>query len=278
MNWRSADAADLRRLWPAARSSGVAASRAEFEALAAMAPWRIRANDAGDGMVLQRWRAHLEYLSLRAAWAPARRTAALVSDAKELGRAHGYTHLLSPLVAHSAFEAYAEAGMELAERIVAYQGTLLQVARSAQEGQRGVSLRAATARDVASLASLDAACFDEFWRYGAPELESVLAVEHVILAEVDGCLAGYATTTVRGSSATLGRLAVHTEHRRRGVGITLVADAASWARTRGALGLAVCTQLANEAARSLYGSAGLVEVREEYAIGVSRLSGAQLSG
>jgi ribosomal-protein-alanine N-acetyltransferase len=276
--WRAAEGRDVKRLWPAARSAGVAANLAEFAALASAAPWRVRASERGDGCVLQPWRAHLSILSLRAVWCAAPRLASLVHDAAEVAAGHGFSELLSPLVTERQFEPYAAAGLGVRESVVALQAALGRGVRGRATAKPVALLRDAAPRDAVRLAEIDAVCFDDFWRYGVPELESVMAAERAVVAEDGGVPVGYATVGLHGSSATLGRLAVAPDARRAGIGALLVADALDWARATGALGLSVCTQESNEAALGLYRTTGFAEIAEGYVLGSCPVASARTSG
>jgi ribosomal-protein-alanine N-acetyltransferase len=263
--WRPARADEVARLWPAARAANVAVSVEALEAFRAAGPWRVRVSDAGDAMVLRRWRAHLDVLAIRAAWVPPHRVGWLVAEARAVARAQGYGSVVSPLVARSALDPYLAAGMEVCEPIVALQGSPRTVAAALRTSPE-TAVRPADADDVTVLTAVDARCFDDFWRYGAEEFVAVLESERVVVAERGGVIVGYSSAQVTGSTCTLGRLAVDPDARRTGVGGALLRDAASYAASVRALALSLCTQEDNLASRALYRSAGLIEVGERYAI------------
>ncbi|HSK47251.1 MAG TPA: GNAT family N-acetyltransferase [Coriobacteriia bacterium] len=262
--WREARPEEMTRLWPAARAAHLAPTATAFEALRREGPWTVRVSDAGDAMVLRRWRSDLDILALRAAWAPVARLGWLLAEARAVGAERGYASLLSPLVAESRLGPYLESGMSTAQRVLAYQALPQTVLRLA--GDSALKLRPAHPDDIVALAELDSACFDAFWRYGPEELGGVLVAERVSVCEDEQGLLGYSSGSIAGSTATLGRLAVAPRAQRRGLGASLVRDVAAWAARSGALGLSLCTQEENTASQALYRRIGFVEIGESYAM------------
>jgi len=265
---RPARAEDVSRLWPAVRAARLMATADELARFRESGPWRVRVNDDGEALLLAAWRVHLQTAAIRGLWAGPHRIAALVEDAAAVARAQGFTQVLSPLLAASELAPYLGAGMEVAEPIVALQGLAEDIA--AHPVRADIGIRRASAADLRSLAELDAACFDEFWRYGTDELEESLSRDRVTIAEKDGRLVGYATCTLYGASATLGRLAVSPDSRREGVGRALLGDVAGYAVRSGVFAVTLCTQEANADSRSLYAATSFAELPERYALAARR--------
>jgi len=265
---RPARAEDVLRLWPAVKAARLMTSAEELAAYRESGPWRVRVNDAGEAMLLAVWRAHLPLLAIRGLWAAAHRIGPLVDDAVAVARAQGLPGVLSPLVDRSDLHPYLAAGMEVVEPLVALQGVAEDVA--GHPVRAGLAIRVGGPADLEPLAQLDAACFDDFWRYGPTELGESLAARDRLRAEKDGVPVGYATCSVHGASATLGRLAVSPEARREGVGSALLADVAGFALRSGAFAVTLCTQEANAGSRALYATMSLVELPERYALAARR--------
>lgn len=271
---RPATAEQTERLWPVVRSARLMDTEAQLVEYRETGPWRVRVTERGDAALLGVWRAHLDYLALRGVWGSAQSVVAFVDDACGLARAQGMAHVLSPLVPMAHLGPYEDAGMRPLEAIVAIQGAPGDVARPPLPD--GVSLRLGTLADIPELVELDACCFDEFWRYGACEFEEFSATERLAIAETPARLApdgrpaivGYTLTTASRGAATLARLGVHPDARRRGLGAALLGDAAAWAQRAQAATISLCTQESNSASRSLYSSAGLREVEERYTLAV----------
>lgn len=264
---RQLRADEVDYLWPAVRGTHVFGSAEELAAFRDAQPWRVRVSERGDVLLVERWRDHLDVLSIRALVASPKRVGELVDDACAVARSQGLSRLLSPLVVDPARE-YVLAGMEPMLRIVAFiarAGSLTTASHCGAAMAAGVRLRCAIASDLAGLTALDKECFDEFWRQGEPELGDDLSNSRVVVAEdEEGHVVGYSTAIRRGSSVTLGRLAVAPSVRRRGVGRALVGDVDRWAHAQGALGLSLCTQEGNETARALYESSGFDEAPGRY--------------
>lgn len=265
---RPASAEETERLWPAVRAARVMDSLEELVEFREAGPWRVRATDRGDAVVLGAWRVGSDVLAMRGLWANHSAIEAFVLDACALARAHGYARVISPLLPIWALDPYEKVGMRLLETIVALQGTPREV-RGAQVPD-GVEIRLATPADVDALLELDAQCFDEFWRYGAEELSDFRAGHRLVIAEktVPSAapeLIGYTLATASRGAATLARIGVAPAARRMGLGAALVADVAAWADRSGATTLSLCTQESNTASRSLYKAVGLYEVEDRYA-------------
>jgi ribosomal protein S18 acetylase RimI-like enzyme len=134
----------------------------------------------------------------------------------------------------------------------------------------GVVTRRARATDAEALTALDRAAWSSLSSPGPlPNAEWTFfdektKPEDVLVAEVDGTLAGYVKlgrpTRLAASDhvCTINGLAVGGEHRRRGIGRALIAAAAEEARARGCRRLTLRVLGPNEPARALYESLGFV--------------------
>ncbi|PKQ16344.1 MAG: hypothetical protein CVT67_05180 [Actinobacteria bacterium HGW-Actinobacteria-7] len=264
---RPATAAETVRLWPAVRAARIFATLEELSHFRDSAPWCVRVTPAGESLLLGPWRHHGDLLAIRGLWAAPARIPAFVEDAAVVARAQGFRRVLSPLVSEKGFEQYQHAGMAVHEPIVALQGFAAELICG--ELSTSPDIRDARPADFDELERLDGLCFDEFWRYGARELADSYQRERMTVAQDEaGRIVGYATCSLHGASATLGRLAVEPSIRRAGIGRSLLCDSAAWAAHQQAYALTLCTQRSNTASRQLYASAGLFELPEAYVIGV----------
>jgi len=269
---RPARSDEVMRVWPAVKAARLMASAEAFSAFRDTGPWRVQVTEAGEALVVASWRDHLDVLAIRGLWAAAHRAPELVEAAASIARAQGFASVLSPLVALAEFEPYRQAGMRERERLVALQIDAGRLAEASQATPT-MRIRVAHASDIPSLAQVDAECFDVFWRYGTVELADSMARERIILVEDEaGKAVGYATVARYGATATLGRLAVSPNARRRGLGAALCIDAGRWACDAGALSVTLCTQAANAASRSLYAALGFTELSECFTLGIRPLS------
>lgn len=120
--------------------------------------------------------------------------------------------------------------------------------------------------DLPEVLRIDAAAFDEFWRFDARALEEAMAATprsmlQVVRAPDDG-LAGFAVSGVGTTLAYLQRVAVDPRFQGRGIGRSLVRSSARWARSEGASSLLLNTQVGNDPAMRLYESEGFVALDE----------------
>jgi ribosomal-protein-alanine N-acetyltransferase len=257
---RPATPAELAWVAPAAVRSRVVDDIAELVAIHEAEPWRVRVTERGEAAVLDRWRAHQDDCAVLGLWCSPRRVPLLIADLMEVARGLGFTRLLGPLVPESSALPYLESGMRVIERILVLR--LDRPARTHADGREpaGVTLRAATARDLPVLASLDAACFEPFWHYDLRFLTRLARTGRIVLAEEDGVAIGYTLATVRGSDGSLGRLAVAPSARRHGVGRLLTAEAVTWMAEQGARTVVLSTQEENAPSRALYRRSGFREL------------------
>jgi ribosomal protein S18 acetylase RimI-like enzyme len=255
---RAAGIEDVRGLWPAVSASHIFEDYGEFERWWRDAPWRVRVTQASEAAVLGRWRRDLDLLGVRGLWCPPHRVPVLIEDLREVAREQGFGRLLGPLVPEEVAAPYIRAGLSVNQRIVVYRRQ--SGAGTAVEPPTGVAIRCATSDDADAIQRLDAASFDEFWRYDDGHIADALASGRGAVAEGGGEVIGYTLCTLHGADATVGRLAVSPRHRRSGVGSALLADAIAFAAQRRAAAVTLCTQEENAASRGLYRRAGFREV------------------
>ena len=255
---RTATDAEMEAIWPAVSSAHLFSTEEAFREWRDEAPWRFQMNDAGDAVVLERWREHLDVLSIRSMWCPPRRLPDVLDGVRAIASDHGLARVMSPLVDVSAARPYLRTGMEECDRLVALQGRVTRVRRSMPP--QGVALRRATPDDIEDIAALERATFDGFWRRGASEIECSIRSDRAVVARTAADLVGYTLSTVSRGAGTLGRLAVAEEARCIGIGRALVADVAAGFERQGVMMMALCTQRANRASRALYAACGLREL------------------
>lgn len=132
----------------------------------------------------------------------------------------------------------------------------------------GFSLREATCLDVSALLAAEPILFGtDGWSEATwwAELAQRPRRDYVV-AEVDGCIAGYAGLDVGGDVADVMTVAVLPGHQGRGLGRTLLTWLEQRARTRGAAHLLLEVRADNDPARRLYDLAGFrrISIRRKY--------------
>lgn len=250
---RAADRDDLDALWPVVRAAQLFTDPESFASWWEQAPWRVRIGDGGHVVLLGRWREHLPYGSVLGMWCPMALVAPLMRDSLDACRAHGLTRLVGPFVPEEEYEPYREAGFEVQERIVMCRRALSGAATPSEEAvPHDVVVLDASADDEEGILALDAACFDEFWRYDPETFRSIARAGTVARAVRAGRTIGYTLWVRRGTEGTVARLAVDPTVRDRGVGSALLREAVARLAREGARAATLTTQEENEAARRLY--------------------------
>jgi len=127
-----------------------------------------------------------------------------------------------------------------------------------------MTLRAATADDVAAVVALESMLFGpDAW--SEAQVREELTGERrsawvVSGAGADATVFGYAVTLAAGDVVDLQRVAVHPEHQRRGLARLLLDAAVASARADGADRMLLEVSAANTAALALYETAGFEEI------------------
>lgn len=124
--------------------------------------------------------------------------------------------------------------------------------------------------DIGESLRIDAAAFDEFWRFDRHALEEAMAatptsVLHVVRSPDDG-LAGFAVTGAGHAVGYLQRVAVDPRWQGKGIGRSLVRTSGRWAKKSGVSALMLNTQSDNSAAIGLYESEGFRIMDEPLAV------------
>jgi ribosomal protein S18 acetylase RimI-like enzyme len=252
---------DLSWVWPAAAASHLFADAGELTREWESAPWRVRVTAKGEAAVLGPWRAHLPIMAIRGMWCSGSRVPLLLEDLRVVARQQGFERMLSALVPKEHAGPYERAGMERAQEVVVYRHDRLERLRSAPSGRppTGVRLTVGTLAALRPVRDVDAAAFDDFWRYDENLLTRYMTSDRVGIAYRNDQVVGYTLSTLHGSESTLGRLAVAPGEQGRGIGGALLAEALASAARAGAVGMTLCTQVENRASRRLYERADFKE-------------------
>jgi len=253
-------AADL--LWPAVKAAHLFPERAAYDEFRASGPWRVLAGSNGAGVVLERWRDHLDILAARAIWASPSQLSRVISGIEGVARDQGFATILSPLVPASQSQHYVDVGFRPRQRIVVLRSGKKDIADLSVPQLPNISVRLLVPDDIPGLTRIDADCFDDFWRYEPYRLAERLAGGRTFVAESGEGLIGYTHATIDRGSGTIGRLAVVESGRRSGVGSALLLSVTQFLFRAGVAAVSLCTQEENAASRALYARVGLREMPE----------------
>jgi ribosomal-protein-alanine N-acetyltransferase len=130
-----------------------------------------------------------------------------------------------------------------------------------------VTIRPATADDVAEVATLDRALFGaDGWTDGQVAEELTGAHRAAWVAEAAGAVVGYVVTRTVADVSDLQRIAVHPGHRRAGLAHALLELAAGRAAADGAARMLLEVSADNAGALAFYDAEGFAEIdrRQRY--------------
>ena len=172
--------------------------------------------------------------------------------------------VLSPPLPRSARIPWEEAGFDLCADLTLMRRPLDRIPPPSHLVRTGES------SEIAEALRIDAAAFDEFWRFDRSALDEAMAattssVLHVVRSPEDG-LAGFAVTGVGQTIAYVQRLAVDPRWQSQGIGRSLVRTSGRWAKKAGARSLMLNTQADNVEAIGLYESEGFRVLDEPLAV------------
>lgn len=184
--------------------------------------------------------------------------------------ARGFTRVVTSALAPPEQAAFLALGFVEYERLHLLSHDLADVPRPAKDLDR--LLRRGRTGDWPAVLDVDASAFEPFWRLdrgGLGEAIDATPVSRFRVAASGRGGHGVIAYAITGSSENQGylqRLAVHPEHRRRGLGRALGMDGLRWLRRRGVAGAVVNTQLGNEPALALYLSLGFRQERTQLSV------------
>lgn len=119
-----------------------------------------------------------------------------------------------------------------------------------------IAIRPATEADVAALVAVEARSNPSPWTAAAFSEELARAVSRVLVAELDGRVAGFVVFWVVADEAEILDIATDPDMRRRGVGVALVEAAVQASRDAGAAAMHLDVRAGNEPALALYRRVG----------------------
>lgn len=171
-----------------------------------------------------------------------RRVLARLSDA-------GYREVVTNALAPGASLPLVDAGFAVRGRLHLLAHDLEEIPRANQRTRR------ATRADRATILFVDAAAFDDFWRFDAAALREATHATpraHVRVAPMHGDVEGYGLFGRAGTSGYVQRLAVAPHAEGIGYGRSLLGDGLRWLKSHGAQRVYVNTQDDNGRALELY--------------------------
>ena len=176
----------------------------------------------------------------------------------------GTSAVLSPPLPRSAQVAWEQAGFYKCADLTLMRRTLGRIPPP------GHLVLTGSEDDIPEALRIDAAAFDEFWRFDKWALsEAMEATERSVLQVVrssEGGLAGFAVTGAAQTISYLQRVAVDPRWQGQGIGRSLVRASARWAKQSGSRALMLNTQTDNESAIGLYESEGFSLLEEPLAV------------
>jgi ribosomal-protein-alanine N-acetyltransferase len=124
-----------------------------------------------------------------------------------------------------------------------------------------VTIRRGLPTDAAALATIEQACFAIPWSEIAlaKDLTENRLAHYFVAIRPDGWIAGYASCWQVFDQAQINNIAVRPDDRRHGIARILLQTLIDWAVSAGLQSLDLEVRVSNQAARSLYHSAGFIE-------------------
>lgn len=178
-------------------------------------------------------------------------SAAFVRRCLETLAARGYRRVVTGALSPSESHGFLAAGFEVSEQLHLLSHDLRAIPAASPGVPR---LRRATTHDDSAVMEVDHLAFPPFWQLELGGLRDAIAATPRTRYRVGGQdrVIGYAVTGRAGRRGYVQRLAVHPDHRGRGLGAALVIDGLRWLRRWQVDQAVVNTQLDNGGALALY--------------------------
>jgi len=177
----------------------------------------------------------------------------LVAQGLDWLRSAGYESVVTNALAPADALAFIDAGFTSREQLHLLAHDLERIPDATHRSRR------ARRRTFPAILELDNRCFDGFWHFDAAGMtDAVNATPHhrFRVGSQDRKVAAYAITGRAGSQGYIQRIGVDPDLRRSGWGTSLLADALTWLRARGAARALVNTQFGNDVAVQVYERCG----------------------
>jgi ribosomal protein S18 acetylase RimI-like enzyme len=180
----------------------------------------------------------------------------------------GYQEVITGAMSEGEAGAFVAAGFRIRERLHLLSHPMTHLDDRRDPATPRITTRRARRADRPAVLALDHQSFQPFWRLDEEALDESLLATPVARFRVTGGsrplrtsrepITGYAVFGWSAERGYLQRLAVHPEHRGRGIAETLVFDGLTWLARRGVRATLVNTQEENERALRLYQRLGFV--------------------
>lgn len=121
-------------------------------------------------------------------------------------------------------------------------------------------IREMKVQDVPEVAALEAVCFSDPWSVQSIASEVNNRLSLWLVAEIDGCIAGYVGSQTVLDMTDMMNIAVAPEFRRQGVAEALVNVLVSCLKEKDVMGLLLEVRVSNTAAIALYNKLGFLQV------------------
>ncbi|HET9920176.1 MAG TPA: GNAT family N-acetyltransferase [Ktedonobacteraceae bacterium] len=128
-------------------------------------------------------------------------------------------------------------------------------------GNQRVTVRPIEQHDIPALLAIEAACFEDLWRYDAISFRDIAATHpYFVVVELNGKVVGYQFNALDGEFGYLVRIAVHPAVNSRGIGARLMAEAVRFFERERVLRIMLNTQEDNMHAHRLYEWFGFIRI------------------
>lgn len=228
-------------------------------------PWAIQLSDSHPALTygaLGVWRTGTPMAAIRLFVARPRDRRPFLSHLTDIAKFEGFELVLSPFVDDAMSRLFRKSGFHERERLVVLKKRGLDFVPV----KPACDTRELASSDDEAVAAIDAACFDDMWRFRPADVAAILRTVRGFVAVQEGRPIGYNMVSVSREAGTVGRLAVHPDYRNRGVGSTLLAAGLNWLREAGGTEVSLCTQNTNLASRRLYRRFGFQPLPDELSI------------
>lgn len=129
-----------------------------------------------------------------------------------------------------------------------------------------MQIRRMSEKDIESVAELEQQIFSSPWRKESIEKAYLIEANIYLVAEVEGKIAGYCGLWTSFETADLCNIAVHPEHRRKGIADAILKESFGFCRQRQVEQMLLEVRKSNVSAIALYCKNGFknIDIRKNY--------------
>ncbi|MFX1598853.1 MAG: GNAT family N-acetyltransferase [Promethearchaeota archaeon] len=178
-------------------------------------------------------------------------------------RKRGCREIRTSFIAEESLGFFLKHGFKIRETVFSYEKTDFA---TPVKGNQSLVIRPFRPDDVEVLLELEHKCFEPFWHTSREEFISWTRIPEAsfFVGIMNDAIVAYNFNVIVSETGHYGRIAVHPDYRRQGVGTRMTVNAIEWFEKKGAKKILLNTQVSNIEARRMYEKLGFRILKKLY--------------